>query len=71
MALLLVEGAGRLHGSHCKHDGHVARGVPLERAVKCIWDETLLISAKVAAIKIYIFTIQTITRGLNEAPLIV
>ncbi len=49
----------------------VARGVHLEMAVKCIWDETLLISAKVAAIEIYIFTIQTITRGLNEAPLIV
>jgi hypothetical protein len=45
--------------------------VHLERAVKCIWDETLLISAKVAAIKIYIFMIQTITRGLNKAPLIV
>ncbi len=47
------------------------RGVHLERAVKCIWDETLLINAKVAAIKIYIFTIQTFPRGLNEAPLIV
>jgi hypothetical protein len=43
----------------------------LERAVKCKRDETLLISAKVAAIKIYIFTIQIITRGLNEATLIV
>ncbi len=43
----------------------------MERAVKCIRDETLLISAKVAAIKIYIFTIQTITSGLHEAPLIV
>ncbi len=41
------------------------------RAVKCIQDETLLISAKVAAILIYIFMIQTITRGLNEAPMIV
>jgi hypothetical protein len=66
-----VEGAEHLHGGHCKHDGHVARGMHLERAVKCIWDETLLISAKVAAIEIYIFTIQTITRGFHEAPLIV
>ncbi len=40
----------------------------MERAVKCILirDETLIISAKVTAIKIYIFMIQTITRGLNE-----
>ncbi len=45
----------------------------MKRAVKCILilDETLLISTKVAAIKIYIFMMQTITRGLNEAPLIV
>ena len=51
------------------HDGELDQcGGSGSGAVKYLRDETLIIRAKFDVIYIFIFTIRTISRGLNEAP---